>query len=131
VPTWKRYLLFQIPGWIIATAVVTSLWYWRILPLWLSVLCFSVWLLKDLLLYPLTRTAYETAAKTGPAALVGTKGVAEGNLAPDGYIRIRGELWRAVSEPADQMIFAGTQVEILSAEGMRVYVRPIGMDRRQ
>jgi len=52
-------------------------------------------------------------------------------LAPEGYVRIRGELWRAVSEPADQMIFAGTQVEILSAEGMRVYVRPIGMDRRQ
>jgi len=95
------------------------------------VLCFSVWLLKDLLLYPFTRTAYETAAKTGSAALVGTKGVAEGNLAPDGYVRIRGELWRAVSEPTDQMIFAGTQVEILSAEGMRVYVRPIGMDRRQ
>jgi membrane-bound ClpP family serine protease len=51
--------------------------------------------------------------------------VAEENLAPQGYIRVRGELWRAVATPADQVVNAGTEVEIVSADGMRVFVRAI------
>jgi membrane protein implicated in regulation of membrane protease activity len=122
---WKRYLLFQIPGWIIAAVILTGLAYLQILPQWVSVLCFVVWLLKDFALYPFTKTAYEGTAKMGLEALAGTTGVAEGNLAPEGYVRIRGELWRAISEPADQGILSGTRVEVLSVEGMRVFVRAV------
>jgi membrane-bound serine protease (ClpP class) len=56
--------------------------------------------------------------------------VAEGNLAPEGYIRIRGELWRAVNKSGNQVISSGTEVEILGAEGMRLIVRPVVVDHR-
>jgi membrane protein implicated in regulation of membrane protease activity len=125
VSTWKRYVLFQVPGWIIAAVVVTGLWHWGLFPAWLSLSCFSGWVLKDFILFPLVRKAYETAVKTGADALVGARGVAEGNLAPEGYVRIRGELWRAVNNSGDQIISSGTEVEILSAEGMKVFVRPV------
>lgn len=120
-----KYLVLQIPGWIITAAVLTTLWHWQFIPQWLAVLGFFAWVLKDLLLYPLLRPAYETGVKTGSAALVGARGVAEENLAPQGYIRVRGELWRAVATPADQVVNAGTEVEIVSADGMRVFVRAI------
>ena len=129
--TCQRYLLFQLPGWIIAAAVVTGLWHFGLFPAWLSVTCLSVWVLKDFILYPLVRTAYETSAvKTGSDALVGARGVAEGNLAPEGYVRIRGELWRAVNNSGNQVICSGTEVEIFGAEGMKLIVRPVAVDHR-
>jgi membrane protein implicated in regulation of membrane protease activity len=119
-----KYLLFQIPGWIIAAAVLTALVHWELLTKGIAVLCFFGWLLKDLLLYPFFRRAYEPGV-TGSARLVGSKGIAEGDLTPKGYIRVRGELWRAVASPADHVLRSGTEVEIIGAERMEVFVRAL------
>ena len=124
VSPWLKYLLFQIPGWLIAAAVLAILVRLESLSKWLAVLCFFAWLLKDLLVYPFFRRAYEPGV-TGSARLVGSRGTAEGDLAPTGYIRVRGELWRAVVSPADHVVRAGTEVEIVSAERMEVLVRAI------
>ena len=102
-----------------------SLTHWEFIPKWLAVVCFLGWLLKDLLLYPFFRPAYEPGI-TGSARLVGARGVAEGDLTPNGYIRVRGELWRAVVTPTDGVVRSGTEVEIVSAERMEVYVRAVG-----
>ena len=121
---WIKYLLFQIPGWIIAATVLTLLVHWEALSKSLAVLCFAGWLLKDLLVYPFFRRAYEPDV-TGSARLVGSKGIAEGDLTPTGYIRVRGELWRALASPADQVVRSGTEVEIVGAERMEVFVRAL------
>jgi membrane protein implicated in regulation of membrane protease activity len=117
-----------MPGWIIAAAVLGSLWQWEILPQWLVVLGFGTWVLKDIFLYPFVRTAYQTGSNTGPQALVGARGVAADDLAPEGFVRVRGELWRAVANPTDQMICSGTAVQILAAEGMTLRVRALEAD---
>ena len=118
-------MLFQIPGWILSAIFLVLLSPWEFIPQWLAVLGFVGWLLKDLLLYPFFRHAYEPGV-TGSARLVGSRGVAEGDLAPTGYIRVRGELWRAVASPADVVVRSGAEVEIVSAERMEVFVRPVG-----
>jgi membrane protein implicated in regulation of membrane protease activity len=123
-----RYLLFQTPGWVIAASVLGGLWYWEVFARWLAVLCFAAWVLKDLLLYPLSRIAYEADEKTGAQRLVGARGVARENLAPEGYVQIHGELWRGISCPTETVIAAGTEIEILDAQGMKVFVRPVGRD---
>jgi membrane protein implicated in regulation of membrane protease activity len=128
VSPWLKYLVFQIPGWMIAAAVAAGLWHWQFIPKWLAVLGFCGWVMKDLLLYPFLRRAYETDVKTGSAALVGARGIAEGELAPAGYVRVRGELWRAIVSPPDRVVNAGAEVEIISADGMRVFVRAIVTD---
>ena len=125
MPPPIKYLLFQIPGWILSAIVLMLLWHWKFIPQWLAVLCFVGWLLKDLLLYPFFRRAYEPGV-TGSARLVGSRGIAQGDLAPTGYIRVRGELWRAVVSPADQVVRSGSEVEIVSAERMEVFVRAVG-----
>jgi membrane-bound serine protease (ClpP class) len=125
VPTWIKYLLFQIPGWVIAAIVLTVLWHWQLFPYWLALLCFAAWVVKDMLLYPLCRNAYESDGKSGAQRLVGMHGVAAEDLKPEGYVRIRGELWQAVAEPAGQFIAAGTRVEIVDSRGMEVFVRAV------
>jgi len=124
VSTWEKYFLLQIPGWLATGGVLTVLWHWQLLPRWLALLCFGAWLLKDLLLYPWLRQAYEDGAKTDSTALIGMRGVAQEDLKPTGYVRVRGELWRAVTVSADRTVVAGTEVEIVNAERMTVFVRP-------
>ena len=125
MPTWFRYLLFQIPGWILAAIILFGLYHLQFLQGWLVILCFLAWLVKDVIVYPLTRKAYETRRTDGSQALIGQRGVSEGNLVPEGYVRVRGELWRAVADSAGGNIAAGTKVEITGAEGMTVFVRAV------
>jgi membrane protein implicated in regulation of membrane protease activity len=93
-----------------------------------AVICFAAWMLKDWVLYPWLRSAYEASTRTGSKTLIGYKGVAESHLAPEGLIRVRGELWRAVAIPCDLVIQTGVAVEVIDAEGMTVFVRPLTAD---
>jgi len=126
LPTWLKYFLLQIPGWAISAVVLASLWYWQLLSSSLALIGFVAWLLKDLFLYRFVRHAYEGDKKLGSAALVGARGVAQGNLNPHGFVRVRGELWRATAVPESEVVTAGTAVEIVEAERMELFVRPIG-----
>jgi len=123
MPTFLRYLIFQIPGWAVGAVVAVGLVHWNVIPTWLAVLGFFGLVLKDLAFYPLLRSSYETKVKSGSEALVGKKGIAQGDLSPEGYIRINLELWRAVADSAGQKIASGTEVEVVRAEGMKLIVR--------
>ena len=123
--TWCRYLVFQIPEWLITGVIALALWRWQIVPLWLSAIGVVAWVIKDLVLYRYVRSAFERDHRVGAALLIGHKGIASGKLAPNGYVRVRGELWRAVARQDEPEIAAGTMVEIVAADGMEVVVRPI------
>jgi membrane protein implicated in regulation of membrane protease activity len=125
MPTWLKYLLLQIPGGVITAVVLGSLWNWQLLSGVLAVIGFVAWLLKDLIFYRYLRHAYENDTKIGSAALVGARGVAQADLNPQGYIRVRGELWRAIAVPEGQIVTAGSEVEIVDADGMNVFVRAV------
>jgi membrane protein implicated in regulation of membrane protease activity len=127
VAPWFKYTIFQFPGWVIAGTALFFAQRWQWLPRWLAMVCLVGWVLKDLLLYRFLRRAYEPDV-TGAARLVGARGVAEGDLAPHGYVRVRGELWRAVAIPPINFVKAGTEVEIIRAERMEVFVRGVNRD---
>ena len=119
---WRKYLLFQIPGWLAAALILTLAVHWQWITRPLAVAGFALWVIKDLLFYPLLRRAYEPDL-TGAARLVGERGVAEGDLTPSGYIRVRGELWRATADSGAPPITSGTEVEVIGAERMELTVR--------
>lgn len=56
----------------------------------------------------------------GAAGMVGATGVARGPLAPDGQVRVGGELWRAVAEGAD--IEDGAAVRVIGVDGLTLKV---------
>ena len=75
-----KYLLFQVPGWVGAVAVLWALVRWWELDPRLAVLLFGLWLVKDAVLYPVLRIGYETRGAGADAGLVGTSGVAQDDL---------------------------------------------------
>jgi membrane-bound serine protease (ClpP class) len=57
---------------------------------------------------------------TGIAGIIGKAGVAETEIAPEGWVRVLGERWKSV---ADQPIAAGEKVTVTSVAGLTLRVR--------
>jgi membrane-bound serine protease (ClpP class) len=77
--------------------------------------------LGTLTLVRLVVQAQRRPAVTGRDALIGGQGVADGELAPDGWVRIFGERWRGV---ADTPVGSGDRVTVVGVEGLTLKVRP-------
>ena len=121
-PFW-RYTAFQIPGWILAATGGWWLYTSLRVPAWVAVGVLGAWVIKDMVLYPLLRSAYEVDDIRPIERLVGRPGTAAERLAPRGYVRVRGELWRAEAEGVSA-VEPDTAVEVVDTEGMMLKVRP-------
>lgn len=120
-PFW-RYTALQVPGWVLALALG---WWIRTsfdAPGWLAPAILLAWVVKDMALYPLLRSAYDVNEAPPVERLVGRRGVAIEPLAPSGYVRIGGELWRARASDATP-IAPHLAVEVVGAEGLVLSVR--------
>jgi membrane protein implicated in regulation of membrane protease activity len=119
-----KYLLIQVPGWILVAVGLVVLKRWVDLPLWVAVAVFLLWVVKDLLLFPFLRSAYESGGKGGVERLIGVHGVAEERLAPSGYIRVGGELWRAEALQTDKPVPRGSRVKVQAVRGLTLLIQP-------
>jgi membrane protein implicated in regulation of membrane protease activity len=122
ITTWKKYALFQVPGWVAAAVVLVGLMEWASLSPWAASGLFTLWVIKDIALYRFVRSAYDSEIKTGVAQLVGEKGVAQEWLDPRGMVRVRGELWQAEAEPSEQRIEPNSEIRVTAARGLTLVV---------
>ncbi len=121
--TLHRYVLYQIPGWILAMFGAVLLHQVENFPMWACLGLVVGWAVKDALLYPFLRDAYETDSLTAIERLIGLNGVAVESLNPNGYIRVRGELWRAEPSPDTAVIGSGHVVRVDAVRGTILIVR--------
>lgn len=122
--TLVRYTLFQIPEWVLAAGAAVLLYRWNVLSGWGGALLVAGLMAKDAALYPLLRTAYEGDATTAIERLIGLRGTAVEPLAPRGYVRVRGELWRAEAAAAGPRIRRGHPVTVHAVRGTTLMVGP-------
>ena len=123
-PAFWRYTAFQIPGWIIASIGGWWLHRWLDVPVWVASGVLVVWVIKDYALFPFLRSAYELDHRLPIERLIGQRGKATEQLSPNGYVRVRGELWRAKSDTG-VTIAHGLPVEVTGVEGTTLVVGPI------
>jgi len=119
--TLTRYYLFQIPGWVFAAFILAFLQSSFGLPSWVAIGLFGLLVIKDVVFYPLLRTAYEVGT-SGAAQLVGQSGVAKDRIDPDGYVHVRGELWHAQIEQGSEPIQSGASVKVVAGNRMTLTV---------
>lgn len=120
---FQRYVLLQVPEWVLVTIVMYGLNLWLRVPVWAAVLVLAIVVIKDFVLYPFVRRAFETDASTGLERMVGETGAVTQALAPKGYVKVRGELWQAEAADARQ-IPSGARVRVVSCHGMTLTVSP-------
>ena len=122
-PFW-RYTALQVPGWVLAVALAWWIHSSFDAPGWLAPALPLAWMVKDMALYPLLRSAYEANEAPPVERLIGRRGVAIEPLEPSGYVRIGGELWRARANDATP-IAAHLAVEVVGAKGLILAVRHV------
>ncbi len=71
--------------------------------------------------YIMGRRALSKQLMYGPEALIGSVGVVATTLNPMGYVRVRGELWKASCQ---LKLEVGDEVMVIKMEGMKLVVLP-------
>jgi membrane protein implicated in regulation of membrane protease activity len=120
---FARYLAFQTVSWALGVAVLGWLAYAELLPTWLAIVLFGALVLKDLVLFPLTRKAYEHGPEHGATELLGAEVRVETALSPDGYVRAGPERWRArLSGEGDAPLAEGEVARVRELSGLTLIV---------
>jgi membrane-bound serine protease (ClpP class) len=83
----------------------------------------TLWVAKDIALFPWLRSLERTRPKTGHEGLIGQIGVTRSLLEPTGYVFLRGELWRAEAAPEEFPLPSGIEVQVEKINGLTLQVR--------
>ena len=116
----RNYFLWQVPGWVVAAIVLVWLHALASLPTWAAWLLFGLYVAKDFVLFPVVRHAFRPPE--GSERLIGTRGRAVEPLAPTGYVRVSGELWKAEARPSHRIIESGGSIVVREIRGLTLIV---------
>jgi membrane protein implicated in regulation of membrane protease activity len=116
-----KYLLIEVPGWLLVAALAWGARGWWGLPDWAAIAIVAAFVLKDLVLFPFVRHAYEVEMRENGSHLVGASACVEQSLAPEGWVRLGSELWRARSVGGEELP-SGTRVCVEAVEGLTLRV---------
>lgn len=124
-----RYWLLQVPGWGVLTAVLLLAHRYFALSYGWALVIFGAWLVKDWALYPVLKVHYQFRAEQPAESLLGHRATAEQPLRPRGYVRLRGELWRARVGDGER-IEPGEEVVVEGVDGLTLLVKRPERGRR-
>ena len=80
-----RYAAFQVPGTVVVAGLAWAGHRYFGLAAWIAAAAVALWVVKDAVMFPFVRRAYEPdGAGGGVNDLVGARGTAEDDLAPAG-----------------------------------------------
>jgi membrane-bound serine protease (ClpP class) len=121
---YLRYILLNIPAMVLIIMALILAQRWITIPIWLSLTIIFIWLIKDVILFPIVWRAYDWDRSGGLRSMIGKQGIARERLAPSGYVLVQGELWKAEIAEADQPIESGKFVQVVKMEGLKLFVIP-------
>jgi len=120
-------LIIAIVSNILEEVAIVVIWRW-LLPEFGIRLSFSVligvmiaWAIFSVTLFIFTTRTLRRQTLVGLPTMIGSKGRVASPLAPDGLVRIKSELWGAISPEGD--IDKGEEVDVVGEDGLKLIVR--------
>jgi membrane-bound serine protease (ClpP class) len=93
---------------------------WAIAPIALATIAFFIFVI------PAALKAQRAPSHLSLDNIVGSEGIVESALGPGGIVRVGAETWSA--EPVSGSITKGERVRVVSSDGVRLKVEPLGRD---
>ena len=90
------------------------------IPVWGIVSILTAYAVFAYIMYRISHPTVLYKPVTSPEAIVGKDGVVEVDLNPEGYVRVEGELWKAVCPCGD--LYKGDIVAVTGMEGLKLTV---------
>jgi membrane protein implicated in regulation of membrane protease activity len=125
-----RYALLQLPEIAVLILILTTLWMLLNMPLWSVWIIVVLWIAKDIIMFPFVWRAYDQGNCGSLGSLLGLKGRVTERLSPAGYIKVRGELWRAEIANGSCLINEGEIVEVCGSNGSKLIVQPEAIEEK-
>jgi membrane protein implicated in regulation of membrane protease activity len=120
--TLIRYVLLQLPGLSVLILILMVAQSYIDLAKYAFWGIVGLWILKDILLYPVVGRYYDPNYPKDRFSMIGLSGVAQEPLKPTGYVRVRGELWKAKILDQQTHINAGESIIIRGVDGLTLLV---------
>lgn len=124
-----RYSLLQLPGTVLFVLILIFLQRWVNLSSWLVWGLTGLWIAKEIVLFPFVWRSYDPRGSEEGHDLIGKRGRAQERLNPEGYIFVRGELWRAENLHNVSPVEKGEPVRICGIRGLTLLVEPERKER--
>ncbi|OPY91553.1 MAG: hypothetical protein A4E73_01936 [Syntrophaceae bacterium PtaU1.Bin231] len=119
-----KYTLYQIPDTALAFLVLWILVEWAGVSPRLAGGLALLWILKDILMFPVLWHSFGGTDASDPRSLVGAEGIVTERCDPRGYVRVRGETWKAEPDERGMVIDAGVPIVVTGSQGLALYVKP-------
>jgi membrane-bound serine protease (ClpP class) len=123
----KTYVIFSVTTGLLEELALAAIVFWLLpgfginIPLWALVILMVALGVYNYIGYTLGRKALLKRPMLSPEAIIGSRCQATTPLAPEGYVRVAGELWRASSSST---VGPGESVVIVGIKGMTLLVSP-------
>jgi membrane protein implicated in regulation of membrane protease activity len=126
-PLW--YTLQAVLSWMLEEILLAAIILWLLphffninMPLWgLAILMLALAAFSGTM-YRVGRQTFFIRPKVAAENIIGSQGTVTKSLAPEGYVKVQGVLWRAVCKESE--LGAGDEVEVVDLEGLRLVVKP-------
>jgi len=117
-----KYFMLQLPGVVAFALVLLLVRHWMEFPDYLAWVLFGIWICKDIFLFPVLWRFYDPSQHPDRFRMIGRKGVAVTNLAPDGYVLVQGERWQAGIAEGGTPIGQGEAICVGAINGLKLTV---------
>ena len=120
-----KYILLQIPELILLVIALIICSKFINIQTWLVITIIIIWIVKDIILFPKTWRSYDTTSKTPLEKLIGMNGIVMDSLNPVGYVRVKGELWKAETTDPEFPAKKGDEITVIDVKGMQLIVKVV------
>jgi membrane protein implicated in regulation of membrane protease activity len=99
-----------------------------VLPAWALCLALVVFAIYSYIMYRIGHPTISYKKVNAPESIVGSTGMVEKALTPDGFVRVRGELWKARSD--DGNLAKDQEVTVSGIDGLKLTVNKKSIDQQ-
>jgi membrane protein implicated in regulation of membrane protease activity len=126
-PLW--YTLQAVLSWLIEEILLVVVVLWLLphffnlnLPLWGLAILMVALAVYSVVMYRVGRQTFFIRPKVAAENIIGSEGTVTKTLAPEGYVKVQGVLWKAVCNELE--LGVGEGIEVIGMEGLRLVVKP-------
>ncbi len=120
-----RYLLIHLAELVVLAGALLVIRFFLGMPAWMMGVVVVLWVVKDVVLFPKVWRAYVGTCVDVLDELVGQQAVVTSALNPAGFVRVRGEIWRAELRDGRGSIDKGEIARVVAIRGMTLLVAPV------
>lgn len=124
-----KYWLLQLPEAALIVVILLALQHWFAIPAWVVWSLAGLWVAKDAALYPFVWRSFDPHYPATQHSLDGEHGVATERLDRSGYVRVRGELWRAELADGARPVDKDERVQVQAMRGLTIVVVAVSEQR--